>query len=313
MGTPSMGSPTPVHGPGRAPVPPPQAGMIPDNVKTFVLFILVVAVGYLIFDNYQFQQKTSAELAKQSSQIGVLQNLDKASEAKLLGLKEEITGTQQAVGSTKAELKKTAQQAQQQIQSESQKTKAELNQAISTKADSSQVQAQVQAAKSEAEAKIGQVSTEVGGVKTEVGVVKSDLATTKRDLEGTQRQLVDVRETLTAAVAKNAGELSELRRKGERDYFEFEIPKKNQLTKVEDIRLMLRGTDPKKGKYTLQIIVDDNKLEKKDRAINEPIQFLVGRNRLRYEVVVNWVQKDKLGGYLSIPKDKALGADRPAK
>ena len=76
---------------------------------------------------------------------------------------------------------------------------------------------------------------------------------------------------------------------------------------------MLRGTDPKKGKFTLQIIVDDNKLEKKDRAINEPIQFLVGRNRIRYEVVVNWVQKDKLGGYLSIPKDKALGAERPAK
>jgi septal ring factor EnvC (AmiA/AmiB activator) len=287
--------------------------MIPDSVKTFVLFILVVAVGYLLFDNYQFQQRNQADIAKLSSQITVLQNMDKASEAKILGLKEEVTGTQQAVGSTKAELKKTAQQTAQAIQVESQKTKAELNQAISSKADSAQVQAQVQAAKSDAEAKIGQVSTEVGGVKTEVGAVKTDLANTKRDLEGTQRQLVDVRETLTAAVAKNSGELSELRRKGERDYIEFEIPKKNQLTKVEDIRVLLRGTDPKKGKYTLQIIVDDNKLEKKDRCINEPIQFLVGRNRIRYEIVINWVQKDKAGGYLAVPKDKTLGAERPAK
>jgi len=313
MGTPSMGSPATGQGPGRVPVPPQQAGMIPDSVKTAVLFILVIAVGYLLFDSYQFQQKNQAELSKLSSQVLVMQNLDKASEAKILGLKEELTGTQKAVGSAKEELKKTTQQTQAAIHSETQKTKAELNQAISSKADSAQVQAQVQAAKTEAETRIGQVSTEVGGVKTEVGAVKTDLANTKRDLEGTQRQLVDVRETLTAAVAKNSGELAELRRKGERDYFEFEVPKKNQLTKVEDIRLMLKGTDPKKGKYTLQIIVDDNKLEKKDRAINEPIQFLVGRNRLRYEVVVNWVQKDKLGGYLSIPKDKALGAERPAK
>ncbi len=122
--------------------------------------------------------------------------------------------------------------------------------------------------------------------------------------------MVDVRETLTAAVAKNASELAQLRRKGERDYFEFEINRRNQLTKVEDIRLILTKTDPKKGKYTVQIIVDDNKLEKKDRSINEPVQFLVGRNRVRYEVVVNWVQKDRVGGYLSIPKDKALSAER---
>ena len=311
MGTPSTGSHLTGQGQARVPVPPQQAGMIPDNVKTFVIFILVVAVGYLLFDSYQFQQKTLVELGKLNSQITVLQNLDKASTAKLLELKEDISGTQQDVGHTKAELKKTVQQAQA-IQVEGQKAKAELNEAIATKADASQVQAQVQAAKTEAEAKIGQVSTEVGGVKTEVGVVKTDLANTKRDLEGTQRQLVDVRETLTAAVAKNSSELGELRRKGERDYIEFEIPKKNQLTKVEDIRLLLKGTDPKKGKYSLEIVVDDNKLEKKDRGINEPIQFLVGRNRVRYEVVVNWIQKDKAGGYLAIPKDKNLSADRPA-
>jgi len=60
-------------------------------------------------------------------------------------------------------------------------------------------------------------------------------------------------------------------------------------------------------------MVDDSALEKKDRSINEPIQFLVGQNRIRYEVVVNWVQKNKAGGYLSIPKDKALSAERSAK
>jgi chromosome segregation ATPase len=238
-----------------------------------------------------------------SDDVRQLDTNHKLGEAKLMTtLKGEISQTRQAVGQTKEELKRATQQ----IQSEGQKTKAELNQALSTKADT----AQVQAIRSEAESKIGQVSTEVGGVKTEVGNVKTELAGTKRDLEGTQRQLVDVRETLTAAVAKNSSELAELRRKGERDYVEFEIPKKNQYTKVEDIRLVLTKTDPKKGKYSLQVLADDSKLEKRDRTINEPVQFLVGRNRVRYEVVINWVQKDRAGGYLSIPKDKNLSAER---
>jgi hypothetical protein len=60
-------------------------------------------------------------------------------------------------------------------------------------------------------------------------------------------------------------------------------------------------------------MADDSSLEKKDRVINEPIQFLVGQNRVRYEVVINWVQKNKAGGYLSIPRDKSLSAERSAK
>lgn len=287
----------------------PDKGLIPDGLKTGLIFALVLAVAYLLYDNYQYQNKTSADLVKMSDDMKALDNRFKVSESKIAGLTGEVTETQHAVGSTKQELKKTAAQ----IQAEGQRTKAELSQALSTKADSSQVQAQVQAARSEAEAKIGQVSTEVGGVKTEVGTVKSDLASTKRDLEGTQRQLVDVRESLSAAVAKNASELSELRRRGERDYTEFTVPKRNQLTKIEDIRVILTRTDPKKGKYNIKIVVDDNQLEKKDRTVNEPVAFLVGHNRLRYELVVNWVKKDSIGGYLSIPKDKSLAAERPSK
>jgi chromosome segregation ATPase len=286
------------------PKPPRNRSGVSEWLKSALLIVLAVAVGYLLYDSYQTKAQSQAELAKINQQLQVLEGRNQAGEAKLSSLSGELTQTKQAVGSTKAELKRTAQQ----IQSEGEKTKAELSQALATKADSSQVAA----IKSEADTKIGQVSQEVGGVKSEVGVVKTDLAGTKRDLEGTQRQLVDVRENLTAAVAKNASELSQLRRKGERDYFEFEIPKKNQYVKVEDIRLILTKTDPKKGKYNLQILVDDSKLEKKDRTINEPVQFLVGKNRIRYEVVVNWVQKDRVGGYLAIPKDKTLSSERAA-
>jgi peptidoglycan hydrolase CwlO-like protein len=295
---PSMESYLTGRDPAAQKKPPSGSKQFPEWLMTSLVVVLLLAVAYLLYDGYASQKKTQAELARLDEQIKALQGHAQTGAAKLTDLEGKISETRQQVGDTKAEvLKKTAQQ----IQSETSRTKSELSQAIATKADASQVQE----VRKETDAKIGQVSSEVG-------VVKEDLAGTKRDLEGTQRQLIDVKETLTAAVAKNAAELNVLRRKGERDYFEFEIPKKNQLTKVEDIRLILTKTDPKKGKYSVQIVVDDNKLEKKDRNINEPLQFLVGRDRLRYEVVVNWVQKNSAGGYLSIPKDKSLAVEHPA-
>jgi len=292
-------------------VPAPQEkGLIPEAVKLALLLILLLAVAYLFYDNSRIKKAQQTRLDKIADQVQLIENAQKVGESsitsELSSLKTELAGTQEAVGTTKAEIKKTASQ----IQAEGQRTKQELTKALASKADTSHVEAQVQAAKSEADTKFSQVNTEVGGVKTEVGVVRTDLENTRRDLEGTQRQLVDVRDTLSAAVAKNSSELSQLRLKGERDYIEFTIPKKNQLTKVEDIRIILTKTDQKKGKFNLKIVVDDNQLEKKDRFINEPIQFLVGQNRIRYELVINWVQKDQAGGYLSIPKDKALASER---
>jgi hypothetical protein len=292
---------------------PQEKGLIPEPLKIVLLVILLLAVVYQFYDDAQYRKATKTELARISDQLLGLESKNKTGEANLSSqissLKGEIVGTQEAVGTTKLELKKTTAQ----IQAEGQQTKNELSQAIASKADTSQVDAQVKAAKSDAENRIGQVSTEVGGVKTQVVAVKTDLETTRRDLEGTQRQLVDVRDTLSAAVAKNATELSQLRLKGERDYIEFTLPKKKEMTKVEDIRLVLTGTDPKKGMASLKIIVDDNQLDKRDKIINEPIIFLVGQHRVRYEVVINWVQKDKAGGYLSVPKDKTLSAERSAK
>lgn len=284
------------------PAVPARGSVIPEGLKTALLLVLVLLAGYLLYDSYSYQKASQAQMSLLEQRLQSLEKQAQEGARALSDLRGEITEAQQAVGSTKAELKKTAQQ----IQLEGERTRAELGQAIASKAD----QRTVQAIKQETETKIGQVTSEVGGVKTEVVAVKTDLASTKRDLEGTQRQLIDVKESLTAAVAKNAAELEALRRKGERDYIEFTIPKRNVLTKVEDIRLILTKTDPKKGKYTVQIVVDDNKLEKKDRTINEPIQFLVGRNRVRYELVFNWVQKDGAGGYLAIPKEKTAAAER---
>src|SRR5262249_48075582 len=127
------------------------------------------------------------------------------------------------------------------------------------------------------------------------------------------RQLVDVKNTLSDGIAKNASELANLRKKGERDYIELELRKNNKVPfqRVGDIQLALLKADPKNKKYNIAIQVDDNRLEKRDRTANEPVQFLVGRDQLRYEVVINSIDKDRIRGYLSMPKDKVLSAEGP--
>lgn len=299
------------------PPPSPEKSLIPEGLKLSLLFILILAVIYLFYDGYLSDKKAQAAQKQIDHLVEQMHRLElsgKVTEAafsnQVSSLKSDIVGTQKVVDSTQAEFKKTASQ----IQAEGQKTKRELSQVLVTKADASQVsqvEAQVQAAKSEAENKISQVNTEVGGVRTQVSAVKNDLEATRRDLEGTQRRLEDVHVTLNAAVAKNATELAQLRLKGERNYFEFTISKTKESTKVEDIRLLLTKIDVKKGKFSLKIFADDSQLEKKDRLINEPMQFLVGQNRVRYEVVINQLQKDKASGYLSIPKDKSLSSEHP--
>ena len=292
---------------GNAPNPATSLTAVGTNFRgpQFFMVLSVMAIAllaYFVYDAHQLQQKTASELSRLKSQIEVFDGRDQISIRRMDQMESKLADALQTVGSTHQEFEKKTRQ----VQIESRRAKAELQSAIVAKADAKQLEAVQQ----EANSKIDSVSSDVGGVKNDVGTVKTDLATARRDLEGTQRQLVDVRDTLNAAVARNAGELAALRAKGERDYFEFDILKKNSSTKVADIQLVLTKTDPKKGIYNVKIMADDNQLEKKDRTVNEPVQFLVGHNMVRYELVVNWVRKDRIGGYLSVPKDKSLSAER---
>ena len=105
-------------------------------------------------------------------------------------------------------------------------------------------------------------------------------------------------------IATNGKELSALKRLGERNYFEFNLAKAKTPQKVGDITLLLKKTDQKKNKYTVEISADDKKTEKKDKNVNEPVQFYVAKARQPYELVVNEVGKDLIKGYLATPKDQ---------
>jgi len=155
---------------------------------------------------------------------------------------------------------------------------------------------------------IGAVNGEVSGVKGQVVKVSADVTDTRNDLEATKGKLEHAIGDLnkhSELIATTHDELETLKHRGDRDYFEFTLHKGKDPTRLSIVSLQLRKTDPRKSKFTLYVMAEDKKIEKKDRTINEPLQFYTGRERALFEVVVNAVNKDTVTGYLSTPRSAA--------
>lgn len=135
---------------------------------------------------------------------------------------------------------------------------------------------------------VNKLGTDVNGVRTDLDATKNNLQMAKGEF-GT-------------LIARNHDQIEELRRMGERDYYEFTIDKKNERSKVGTLMVELRGTNPKKTQYSVTIFVDDQRHEKRNLTANEPLYFFSTGSRAPLEFVVNSVNKDKIAGYLSVPK-----------
>jgi septal ring factor EnvC (AmiA/AmiB activator) len=160
---------------------------------------------------------------------------------------------------------------------------------------------------------IGAVSTDVASVKTDVGGVKTEVASTKTDLEATKVQLnrvVGDAGVMSGLIATNHDELEILKHKGDRNYLEFTLQKGAKPTLLSTIKLQLKKADEKHSKYTMEVSSDDRTIEKKDKGLDEPVQFYNGKDPVLYEIVVNVIGKNTVSGYLSTPKTgaKAGGA-----
>jgi hypothetical protein len=170
-----------------------------------------------------------------------------------------------------------------------------------------QFSSEINGVKQAADAAAATLTAKLGDVSTDVGGVKSQVASTQAELQRTIAQLKSVQGDLGVQgglVATNSSELAALKRLGERNYFEFNLGKTKQPQRVGDITLMLRKTDPKRNKYTVDVMADDKLTEKKDKNINEPVQFYTSKAKQPYELVVNQVQKDLIVGYLATPKEQ---------
>jgi len=250
---------------------------------------LFLEVDRMRMDLKQMRESVAAEVSKVREASGLL---DSANRRNLDQLREELDTARRtsavAVGQARTEALRHAEDLAKRLEAEQQKQQQQV--AGELKA--------VQDATSNAHSKIADVSSEVTSVRGEV-------ASTKSELEKTINELKTVRGDLgvqSGLIATNSRELSALRALGDRNYFDFNLKKSKQMQRVGDITMRVTKVDTKKNKYTLELIADDKKVEKKDKNINEPLQFYAAKARQPYEIVVNEVRKDQIIGYLATPK-----------
>ena len=296
-----------------SPSPAPTSYHIPEPQKSNLLPALAAGaiIALFAFNIYLYVQidHTRTDLAKiQESLSTELTNLKDASsvttaaqKAHLESLKQELeTARAQArdqartmSSQAKAEATAHAEQLAKQLQAEEAKALQQQSSEIS----------EVRTAATSANAKIADVSTDVGGVKTQVSATQAELQKTIAELKSTRGDLG----VQSGLIATNASELAALKRLGERNYFEFKLGKdaEKKPARVGDITIQIKKIDPKRNKYTINVMADDKLTEKKDKNVNEPVQFYTSKAKQPYEIVVNQVQKDTLVGYLATPKEQS--------
>ena len=260
---------------------------------------LAMWLGYQTYSDRSSHSATDTRLASIESQ---LQSMREADAAKIAELSTLLDAVQNRVGVTATDLE-NAQKAATAARKEVARSDAALRQALDEQAKNvntirEQSDAQLQAVRQE-------TSTQFGEVNGQVSTVKTDLEATKGDLAANRREVGDMRDSLGRQIARNSDELAALKRKGEREYYEFDIRKTKEMERVAGIRLQLNKADVKAKKYDITLQVDDAKLQKKNQLLNEPIQINVGKERARYELIVNSIDKDRIRGYISTPKEGA--------
>jgi chromosome segregation ATPase len=267
------------------------------------LIALVAANIYLYLQVDHLREEVAKVSASLSTELGNLRDastVTTASQARHLEtLKTDLEAaraqardfSRTSSSQAKAEAQAHADQLARQIQAEEAKVQQQVSSEIS----------EVKSSANTANAKIADVSTDVGGVKTQVSATQAELQKTIADLHSTRGDLG----VQSGLIATNAQELQALKRLGERTYTEFKLKKTKAPQRVGDITLKLKSVDAKKNRYTVEVMADDKLTEKKDKNVNEPVQFYTSKARQPYEIVVNQVQKDLIVGYLSTPKEQS--------
>ena len=277
-------------------IPPPSGPGLKIPILFGIVIALVAANVYLFL---QLDQVRTEIASMRDSILNEVSNLRETStvtsqthQRRMESMREELEAARRqaamAAGQAKEQATKRAEELAKNLAAEQAKQKEEQ-----AKAQQQLSQELTEVAKSTESNKtgLGDVRNEITSTKTELSKTISDLKQVTGDL-GVQSGLI----------ATNAKELGALKALGDRNYFEFDIKKTKEVVKVGDIAVRLKKVDEKKGRYTIDVVADDKTVEKKDRTVNEPLQFYVSGARQPYELVVNKVQKDRISGYLATPK-----------
>ena len=256
----------------------------PSLGAVVVVILLCLAMGYVGYTQYQMRKDLTARLGEVHTNLSLLQARTQTLEDNYATLRADADVTAQKLGLTEQQLARARALARQ-IKKEEQRNVAQLK------------------------TQLEEHQSQLGSLSGTVGEVKGDVAQTRRTLEATVTKLDHAVGDLgvqSGLIAHTREELAELRRRGERDYFEFDIHKSKEFSRVGDIPVRLVKADPKRSRYTLTMLVNDKRIEKKDKTLYEPVQFYPQKSHSLMEIVVFELERDRVAGYLSVPKEMAM-------
>ena len=287
-------SPTPYAQPQ-----PSRSGLMTALVAGAIIALVAANVYlYVQIDHVRTDvSKMHDQLLTELSNLRDASSVTNASQSRHLEtLKEELEAAREqarnASSQTKAETQAYADKLARQLQAE----QAKVQQQVSTEISD------VKQTASQANAKIADVSTDLGSVRSQASQTQAQLEKTIADLKSVTGDLG----VQSGLIATNGRELQALRLRGERNYIDIKLGKTKQAQRFGDITLKLLKTDPKKNKYSVDVMADDKLYEKRDKNANEPVQFLTQKGgRTPYELVINQITKDQIIGYLATPKETA--------
>lgn len=279
--------------------PPPDHSGLRTALVAGALIALVAANIYL----YVQVDHVRTDMAKMNESIMTeLSNLRDASSVNSASQARHVETLKQELESARLQARTLSSQAKAEATARAEQLAKQLADAQSKQAQQFNTEISgVKQASDTLNTKLGDVSSDVGNVKTQVTSTQAELQKTIAQLKSVQGDMG----VQSGLIATNGNELQALRRLGERNYIEFKLGKSKQPQRVGDITLLLKKTDPKRNKYTIDVNADDKLTEKKDKNINEPVQFYTSKAKQPYELVVNQVNKDQIVGYLSTPKEIA--------
>jgi hypothetical protein len=275
--------------PGSAPpvyvqsAPPSPWSFTGGQILIVLVILLVIGTGVNLYMIVNARRQFTDHAAKQADQLDLLTRRLDSSDERYAQMKGQVQVMGEKQGLTEQELAQARALAAN-LKKQQQSAVQQLNEAIARKAGAEEVN------KLQADA------------NAKFGTLTGDIAGTRADLEATKQALTGTKGELTSAIARTHDELVALAHRSDRDYFEFNLAKRNIKQKVGTVTLELTKTNQKKNQFTVNLYFDDKRTERKDKSINEPIYFYVQGASSALELVVNKLGKDSVAGYVSTPK-----------
>lgn len=263
-------------------VTPPSSG--PPRWLIAVLAGFGLLLVYVVYAQHSARAVLTAQLGQTNEQLSQLQARAETLEDNYADFRAEFEVTSEKLGVTQKDLRRARAQARR-IREEQRKTAEQLGTQLE-----------------EHQAQLGTLTGEVTEVKEDVEATREQLEQAQLELQRTVGDLG----IQSGLIARNHEELEELKRRGERDYFEFDIKKSKQYARVGMVSVRLNKTDTKRQRFTITLLDSDKRIEKKDKTLLEPVQFYLRDTRHLLEFVIYEVDKNRIAGYLSVPKEIAM-------